>query len=91
MPDDYSDFDDLLTTDAEWYRNFNAALKILEDFSTGQLVLWPVDDLLGTKTYVACPRRGTHLKITDCWACWCDWAWGKVTASEVLAPGDVER
>jgi hypothetical protein len=85
------DFDDLLTTDAEWCRNFNAALKILEDFSIGQLAMWPIDDLLGTKAYLACPRRGTHFKVTDCHMCWCDWAWGKATASQVLAPGDVER
>jgi len=86
-----SDFDDLLTADAAWWENFSAALKLLEDWSDGQLVLWPVDDILSRKRYIACPRRGMHGKITECWLCWCDWAWGYATASEVLVPGDVER
>lgn len=81
MPDD---FDDLLTTDTEWWQNFSAALKILEDFSAGQLVLWPVDDLIGQKRYVACPRRGTHLEITECWLCYGDWVWGMASLTDLL-------
>jgi hypothetical protein len=86
MPD--NDFTDLLTSDLEWWSNFAAALRILEDFSTGQIAAWPIDDYLGKRTYVACPRRGTHLKIVDCWACWCDWAWGKAALVDLIAqPG----
>ncbi len=82
-----SDYDDLLTDDQDWLRSFSTSLKILEDWSAGQLAIWHVDDLIGTKSYVACPKRGLHTRITECWLCWCDWAWGKATASEVLAPG----
>lgn len=84
-----SDYDDLLTTDAEWCRTFSASLKILQDWSTGQLALWPIDDLLGSRVYVACSRRGLHARLADCWMCWCDVAWGHATASQVLAPGEV--
>lgn len=81
-----SDYDDLLTDDLDWVRSFSASLKILEDWSAGQLAIWPVDDLLGSKSYVPCPRRGLHAKITECGLCYGDWAWGKATAEQVLAP-----
>lgn len=84
-----SDSDDLLTDDQDWLRSFSASLKVLEDWSAGQLALWPLDDLLATKTYVGCPRRGLHARVADCWMCWCDVAWGYATASQVLAPGEV--
>lgn len=85
MSDD--DFDDLLTSDTEWWANFAAALEVLRDWSTGQLEFWPVDDFVAEKRYVSCPRRGTHQKLTECWACWCDWAYGYAAAVELLAPG----
>ena len=84
-----SDFDDLLTDDQDWLRSFSASLKILGAWSVGQLALWPIDDLLGAKTYVPCPRRGLHACVADCWMCWCDVAYGCATASQVLAPGEV--
>ncbi len=84
-----NNYDDLLTGDQDWLRSFAASLKVLEDWSTGQLALWPVDDLLGTKTYIACPRRGHHARAADCWMCWCDVAYGYATASQVLAPREV--
>lgn len=84
-----SNYDDLLTDDQDWLRSFSASLKILEDWSCGQLALWSVDDLLGTKTYVACPRGGLHARVAECWLCWCDVAWDYATASEVLVPGEV--
>lgn len=82
-----SDYDDLLTDDQDWLRSFSASLEILEDWSAGPLALWPVDDLLGDKQYVRCPRRGRHARVTDCWMCWCDVAWGRATAAEVLRSG----
>lgn len=83
------DFDDLLTADQDWLRSFSASLKILEDWSVGQLALWAVDDLLAAKAYIACPQRGLHVRLVECWVCWCDVAYGYATASQVLAPGHV--
>lgn len=83
------EFDDLLTHDHIWWQGFAASLKVLEDCSTGQQVLWPVDDLIADKRYVACPRRGQHRTMVECWLCYGDWAWGHATASQVLAPGEV--
>jgi len=42
-------------------------------FSTdAQLAAWPAADFLGRLEYVPCPRRGAHLRLVDCWMCWCD-------------------
>ena len=82
-----SDFDDLLTDAWTWWPDLAAALKVLEDWSTGQLPLWPLDDVLQDKRYVPCPNRGTHLKITECWLCYGDWAWGKAELNDLLLPG----
>ncbi len=82
------DFDDLLTHDAGWWRGFSFRLTELAANGLGQAGLWPVDDFVATQRYVPCPRRGTHLKITECWLCYGDWAWGHATASDVLAAGD---
>lgn len=84
MPDD---FDDLLIHDWMWSENFAAALRLLEDFSVGQLALWPVDDFVGARRFVACPQRGTHLKLRACWRCWSDLVWGCARLEDLLAPG----
>ena len=80
---------DLHLDDAAWAACLAAEAKLLPDDAPGQLELWPVDDLLGQKSYVACPRRGTHAQLTDCWMCWCDVAWGFAAAAEVLGDGDL--
>ena len=80
-------FDNLITTDVSWWSAFSFRLEELAANSVGQAALLPVDDLLAAKKFVACPRRGAHLKITDCWLCYGDWAWGHATASDVLMPG----
>lgn len=36
--------------------------------------------------YVPCPRRGTHHRLSECWACWCDVQLGACLESDVLAP-----
>lgn len=38
------------------------------------------------KPYLPCPQRGTHLRLTDCWACWCDVHRGACLEVDVLAP-----
>lgn len=83
------EFDDVLTQDHIWWQGFAASLKVLEDWSTGQLAVWTIDDLLGTKTHVPCPRRGLHARVAECWLCWTDVAFGYATASQVLAPEEV--
>jgi hypothetical protein len=35
--------------------------------------------------YVACPDRGTHRQLTDCWRCWSDVMRGADIETEVLA------
>lgn len=78
--------DDLITTDSARALDFAGALARLEDNATGQLELWPVEDVLAPKRYVACPRRRTHLVLTECWMCWCDVTFGRAAVAEELAP-----
>lgn len=37
-----------------------------------QLVAIQVDDAMGSRRLMPCPRRGTHRRLTDCWMCWSD-------------------
>jgi len=74
--------------DRPWWRRFTASLRQLDDAPARgtQLALIQRDD--GTvkrgQKYVACPRRGTHLLLTECHMCWCDVAWGYARAKDVL-------
>lgn len=36
---------------------------------------------------VLCPARGTHTRLTDCWACWADVVRGAAMEAEVLVGG----
>lgn len=78
--------DALLTSDVEWWRSFEFQLAELVDNDLGQAALWPVDDFVGQRRFMACSRRGTHAKITDCPLCFGDWAWGYAPLTELLAP-----
>lgn len=40
-----------------------------------------------TMPLVACPKRGQHDRITECWMCWSDVMRGAALEPEVLAPG----
>lgn len=80
-----SDHDDLILSNSAWLLEYEQSLDLLEDNAEGQLALWPVEDLLGTKRYIACPRRGAHERLTECWACWCDVTYGYATAAQVLS------
>ena len=92
MPGDFdNEFENVLTSDAAWWAGFQHRLAELASNASGQQALWPVDDFVESNTYTACPRRGTHRTITECHLCWCDWAWGYASASEVLAPEDDKR
>ena len=46
----------------------------------------PVAEIAAPTPYLPCPRRGTHLRLTDCWACWCDVHRGACLEVDVLAP-----
>lgn len=37
-------------------------------------------------SYSPCPRRGTHHRLSECWACWCDVQLGACLEVDVLAP-----
>ena len=50
-----------------------------------QLRLLEVERHLGPVPYIACPRQGTHLALTECWMCWCDVQRGALTREEALA------
>ncbi len=80
----YDDFNDLLLDVGTWWRDLAAGLRLLAEHDAQQTALWPVDDFITTKRYVTCPRRGTHLRLNECWMCWCDVAWGKATRGKVL-------
>ena len=42
----------------------------------------------GPVRYIACPDRGQHAWLEDCWMCWCDVRCGAVALAEVLStPG----
>lgn len=40
----------------------------------------------GPLRYVACPDRGTHTRLNDCWMCWTDVHLGHATQDDVLRP-----
>lgn len=46
----------------------------------------PVAEIAAPEPYIPCPRRGTHLRLTECWACWCDVHRGACLEVDVLAP-----
>jgi len=46
----------------------------------------PVAEIAGPAPYVPCRYRGTHLRLTDCWMCWCDVHRGACLATDVLHP-----
>jgi len=74
--------------DRSWWKRFSDSLRQLDDATKDgeQLAVIQRDDITvkpGQK-YVACPRRGTHLLLTECHMCWCDVAWGYVRARDVL-------
>jgi hypothetical protein len=37
---------------------------------------------------IACPRRGTHTRVTDCWMCWCDVMRGVALEPEVVTTAE---
>jgi hypothetical protein len=69
----------------DWWRRLDRATRLLD--TTGEDRVSAVDCLLdlGPK-FVACPRRGTHRTLTECWACFGDHARGDATLAELLAP-----
>ncbi|MET0953465.1 MAG: hypothetical protein ABWX57_09265 [Aeromicrobium sp.] len=42
-------------------------------------------DLPGPTPFVPCPRRGEHLRLTDCWLCWSDVQRRDCAAVDVLS------
>jgi hypothetical protein len=83
------DFEDLLIDDATWWLKLAVGLRLLADNDARQGALWPVDDFLAPqKAYVACPRRGTHETLRECWACWCDVTGGHASKDDVLRAED---
>lgn len=49
---------------------------------------------LAVTSYVPCPRRGEHTKLTECWMCWSDVMSGAALEYDALTPwawfGDAE-
>ena len=45
---------------------------VVEPTTDTRLSAWPAADFVGRIQYVPCPRRGSHLRLVDCWMCWCD-------------------
>ncbi len=46
--------------------------EVAEPPVEAQLAAWSAAGFVGRLQYVPCPRRGTHLRLVDCWMCWCD-------------------
>lgn len=46
----------------------------------------PIAEIATPTPYIPCPDRGNHLRLTDCWACWCDVHRGACLEVDVLAP-----
>lgn len=81
---------DLHVDDERWAQDFAAASDhVLGQHDDTQGAFWPVDDFIMGKAYVACPRRGTHTRLAECWMCFGDVAYGYATADEVLAAGEL--
>lgn len=76
--------DPTLTSWDDLQHELQPLVDLLAGHDDGQLVLFEVDDCLSAGHLVPCPLRGTHLRLTDCWACWCDVTRGHVTADQVL-------
>lgn len=69
----------------EWWRRLDEATHLLDTTDANRDAA--VDCLLNlTQKYVACPRRGTHAKLSDCWSCTSDYLRGDATLAELLAP-----
>ena len=81
------DFETLLIDDRMWWLRLVEGLRLLADNDPSRPTLWPVDDFIATKKFVSCPRRGTHLRLVECWMCWCDVAWAVISTEEALLPG----
>jgi hypothetical protein len=45
----------------------------------------PIAAIASPMPYLPCPNRGTHLRLTDCWACWSDVHRGACLEIDVLA------
>lgn len=41
---------------------------------------------VGPAQFVACPDRGQHARITECWPCWSDVHQGRCDLAEALHP-----
>ncbi len=46
----------------------------------------PIAEIAAPLPYIPCPDRGKHLRLTDCWACWCDVHRGACLEVDVLDP-----
>jgi hypothetical protein len=79
-----SDFDDLVLDDLTWWLHLQRQLRQLAENDRQQPALFPVEALRGHRRFVPCPRRGTHERLTDCWLCFGDVAWGHATPEQVL-------
>lgn len=74
----------LITHDRHWWHRFRTQLALLTEHDARQVVLVPADDLVADLRYVACPERGTHRRLAECWMCWSDVQLGHVALADVL-------
>jgi len=88
--DDVENFEDLTNAIAVVLRVFTNAEAYAEDeqyFSKHRPAepAQPIAEIAAPVPYIPCPKRGTHLRLTDCWACWCDVRRGAGLEVDVLA------
>jgi hypothetical protein len=87
--DDVEDIEDLTNAIAVVMRVFTNGAAYAEEeqyFSKrGHAEPQPVAEIASPVPYVRCAYRGTHLRLTECWACWCDVYRGAALETEVLA------
>jgi hypothetical protein len=81
------DFVEPLFFDGTWWIRLPARQRLLDENRPRQQAFWPVSGFIGAKRYVACPSRGTHETLVECWMCWGDVTCGHTTMEQVLRSG----
>ena len=78
---------EMFVSEEEYFSKESPEAPHLEDYEySGRAAPAPINDEAPPTPYVPCPRRGAHLRLTECWACWCDAHRGACLEVDVLAP-----
>ena len=74
-----------------WHREGCSCVADAAATDPRQGIVVDADRHEGPVSYVPCPGRGTHARLTDCWMCWCDVHRGAIAAHDALLDFGVTR